>query len=68
MTIDLSEDLTLSTRSPERFCAVVVGDTDLDRAGFGATELAALAMLIEQFPTRERAALAGATIERMAVR
>jgi hypothetical protein len=68
MTIDVSEDLGLPARSPMRFCAVVVGDTDHDRAGFGPTEIAALALLIERFPKDQRAALAGATIERIAVR
>jgi hypothetical protein len=46
----------------------VNGDTDMERGGFGRTETAALALLIEQFPKAQRGSLAGATVERMAVR
>lgn len=68
MTITVSEDLNVSPRNDFRFCATVDADTDPERGGFGRTEMAALAMLIEQFPKSRRAALAGATVERMAVR
>lgn len=68
MTITVSEDLNVSPRNDFRFCATVEDDADPERGGFGRTEIAALAMLIEQFPKAERASLAGATIERMAVR
>lgn len=68
MTIEISEDLGLSTRSPMRFCAVVVDDTDTERAGFGHTEAAALAYLAKQYGTTHDALVAGATIERLAVR
>jgi hypothetical protein len=68
VTITVSEDLNARTSDPCRFCAAVDGDTDPERGGFGATELAALAMLIEAFPRTERASLHGATIARMAIR
>ena len=68
MTIEVSEDLNAPARSSMRFCAVVVGDKNMDRGGFGQTEIAALALLIEQFPKSQRASLAGAAIERFATR
>jgi hypothetical protein len=67
-TITVSEDLNARERDDFRFCAAVEGDTNMERGGFGATEIAALAMLIEQFPKAARASLHGATIERMTVR
>ena len=67
-TIELSEDLGLPIRSPMRFCAVVVNDTDPERAGFGHTEEAALAALAKQYRTTRDALVSGATLDRMAVR
>lgn len=68
MIVTVSEDLNVCPSDEFRFCATVEGDTNQDRGGFGSTEIAALAMLIEQFPKTERATLHGASIERMAVR
>lgn len=68
MIIELSEDLGLPIRSPMRFCAVVVNDTNPERAGFGHTEDAALAYLAKQYGTTHDALVASADIERMAVR
>lgn len=68
MTIELSEDLGLPTRSPMRFCAVVVNDTNPERAGFGHTEAAALAYLAKQYRTTHDELVAGAVIDRIGVR
>lgn len=68
MSITVSEDLNASKRSPMRFVATLDGDTDFERGGFGANEVAALSDLIDQFPKSERASLAGATIERVGIR
>jgi hypothetical protein len=67
-TIEISEDIGLPTRSPMRFCAVVVNDTDPERAGFGHTEAAALAYLAKQYRSTYAALIDGATIERLSVR
>lgn len=68
MTITVSEDLNSSPRSDFRFCATVNDDSDMERGGFGPTETAALAMLIDQFSRAERSALHGAAIERVGAR
>lgn len=66
--IEVSEDLGLPIRSSLRFCAVVVGDPDPERAGFGHTEDAALALLAKLHGTMHDALVAGATVERYGVR
>jgi hypothetical protein len=68
VTVTVSEDLNAATRSPERFCATLNADTDLDRAGFGPTERVALWALAAQLGIPPLALQAQATIERMATR
>ena len=68
MTVTVSEDLNSGNRDPFRFCAVVEGDSDPDRAGFGANEAAALTELARQFGKTAPVFLMGATVERLVVR
>ena len=68
MTITVSEDLNASPRDQYRFCAIVIGDTDPERGGFGATERAALVMLARMSGDCASHFLKNVTIERISVR
>lgn len=68
MTITVSEDLNASPRARLRFCATLVDDADPERAGFGASERAALWSLAQQLDVHPATLAATAMIERVASR
>lgn len=68
MTITVTEDLHATPRSRVRFCATLAADTDPDRAGFGASERAALWALASQLAVHPATLQVQATIDRVAFR